>query len=174
MSRLDAFFGRLRAAGVDLALGFGINFSGGLTATRNASTKYVDVTIASDYLAAENIAAPADILAVPFIIGPVGLALSFSGTPNDTLILSDAPFDFKILDVSVAVSAAVDPSVTAQLRTATGGGGSVLSSLITLSATGTFRNNDTDLRTVAAGGSIYMRRSSDVSQSAVYILAVRT
>jgi hypothetical protein len=174
MSRLDAFFGRIQSAAVDLALGFGLNFTSGLSAVRNPTTKFIDVGVADGSLGAAQLAPPAADMGVPFVIGPISFALTFVGTPHDTLILSDAPFGFTILDVVVHVNAATDPAITATLRTATGGGGSVLSSTMALNATGTFRNNDTQTRTVNAGGNIYLRRSTDVDQGSVYILAVRT
>jgi hypothetical protein len=176
MSRLDAFFGRIQAAGVDLALGFGLNFAGGLTATRNASTKFTDVTLADGSIEAAQLAAPADDLAVPFVIGPVSFSLTFAGVPVDDAVLASAPFGFKILDVTILATASLNPAATAQLRTASGGGGSALSSSIAMPdvAGGTYRNNDTQPRTVAAGGSIYLRRSTDVTGGTVHILAVRT
>lgn len=45
MSWLDALLGRIRSAGVDLALGNGLNFLSPLTATRNDSTGFVDVAV---------------------------------------------------------------------------------------------------------------------------------
>jgi hypothetical protein len=171
MSRLDAFFGRIRAAGVDLALGFGINFSTGLSAVRNPSTKYVDVTAS---IAATNVAPAAADMAVPFVIGPIALTLGFGGVAIDTAVLVGAPFAFTILDMTVIVSAAPNPTCTAVLRSATGGGGTALSSTLTLNAAGTFRNNDTQTRAVTAGGDLYLRRSTDVNSSVVYLLAVRT
>lgn len=44
MSWLDALLGRIRSAGVDLALGNGLNFLAPLVATRNESTGFVDVS----------------------------------------------------------------------------------------------------------------------------------
>lgn len=44
MSWLDALLGRIRSAGVDIAMGNGLNFLAPLTATLNRSSGYIDVT----------------------------------------------------------------------------------------------------------------------------------
>jgi hypothetical protein len=172
MSRLDAFFGRIQSAAVDLALGFGINFSTGLSAVRNPTTKFIDVSVADESLGAAQLAPPAADLAVPFVIGPVAFTTVIGGA-DDVLIYGDAEFGFKILDVTVHLT--TNPAgQTVQLRTATGGGGSALSSSFPTDNTGTIRNNDTQTRNVVAGGDIYMRRSTGFPGGTVWILAVRT
>lgn len=170
MSRLDAFFGRIRAAGVDLALGFGINYSTGLNAQRNPTTKYVDVTLAEDAIQPANVA-PASGMGIPVVLR-VAFASEIAGAV-DTEILASADFDFRILDVTAYVTGNY-PGATWQLRTAAGGLGSVLSSALATDNAGVVRNNDSQSRTVVTGGAIYLRRSVAIPSGEIIILAVRT
>lgn len=171
MSRLDAFFGRIQSAGIDLALGFGLNFSSSLSAVRNPTTKYIDVSVASDSLDPTHLATPVSGFNVPVVLRAAFTA--GGGGADDVEVLTDAPYGFRILDVAVLVSTA-DSGDTVQLRSESGGAGSALSSAISVGATGTARNSDTETRTVAAGGDVYLRRTSDVCAGEVVIWAVRT
>jgi hypothetical protein len=100
-----------------------------------------------------------------------------AGTPGSaddvTIYSSNAPFAFRILDVTWLDSTAI-ALATVQLRDTSGGGGSALSSALTAAVTGTARNNDTQTRTVAANGSVFLRRSDQGVAGDLVILAVRT
>jgi hypothetical protein len=81
------------------------------------------------------------------------------GTAVDiTLLTLPAGIGLRILDVIVRITTAVAAS-TLVLRTATGGGGSVLSPTFSTAATGYFRNTDTQTRTCAPATLIVLRRS---------------
>lgn len=86
---------------------------------------------------------------VPFIAGG-------GGAPDDVVVLNPVPFNSRVLDVTLLISTAVVGS-TATLRTASGGGGTALSSVLSTAATGTVRNNDTATRTTTLG--FFLRRS---------------
>ena len=95
-----------------------------------------------------------------------------SGTADDVTVYSAAaPRDFRIIDCWLIVSTAVVGS-TVQLRTASAGGGSALSSALSSGATGTARNNDTATRSVSAGGSVFVRRSDRSVTGSIYLLVV--
>lgn len=97
------------------------------------------------------------------------------GAPDDVAIIaaSAVPFGFRIEDVTLQVSTAVGGS-TCQLRTASGGGGAALSSALSSAATGTVRNNDTTTRTVAANGTVFLRRSDGAVAGTVIAWCVKT
>ena len=100
-----------------------------------------------------------------------------AGTPGSaddvTIYSGDAPFAFRILDVTLLTSTLIALS-TAQLRDTAGGGGAALSSAMTTAVVGTARNNDTATPTVAANGSVFLRRSDQGVAGEVIILAVKT
>lgn len=97
-----------------------------------------------------------------------------AGTADDVTIYSaNAPFAFRILDVTLLTSTAL-ALATAQLRDTAGGGGAALSSVLTTAVAGTARNNDTVTPTVALNGSVFLRRSDRAVAGEVLILAVRT
>ncbi len=106
-----------------------------------------------------------------FVACPAGGA---AGTADDvTIYNANAPFAFRILDVTWLVSTAVALS-TVQLRDTSGGGGAALSSALTSAVAGTARNNDTATRTVAAGSSVFLRRSDRAVVGEIVITGVRT
>ena len=104
----------------------------------------------------------------------VTFAAGTPGSADDVTIYSgDAPFAFRILDVTLLTSTLIALS-TAQLRDTAGGGGAALSSAMTTAVVGTARNNDTATPTVAANGSVFLRRSDQGVAGEVIILAVKT
>jgi hypothetical protein len=137
--------------------------------------------IAADAVTAAKLAdssvEPANLIAsitfgVPFIVTQA-MAAGAAGTADDvTIYNADAPFAFRILDVWALLSAAVVGS-TIQLRSATGGGGSARSSVLSSASTGTQRNNDTATQTVGSGGSLFIRRSDRAVAGRVMVMAVR-
>jgi hypothetical protein len=138
--------------------------------------KLADGAVTAAKLADSSIV-PANLVAsltfgVPFIITQP-LTAGAAGTADDVTIYdAAAPFAFRVIDCWALFSAAVIGS-TVQLRSASGGGGSALTSALSSAATGTVRNNDTATRQVAAGGSVYVRRSDRAAAGRILILAVR-
>ena len=61
----------------------------------------------------------------------------------------------------------------ASLRTASGGGGSLLSASVSATATGTWRPNDSASTQVSSGGAVYMRRVGNRIGGEVVIFGVR-
>lgn len=101
------------------------------------------------------------------------IATSGSMAADDvTLFNGNAPFAFRITDVTAFISTAQGLSMI-QLRDTAGGGGNALSSLLSSSATGTQRNNDTQTRTVAANGSLFLRRTNGSVVGEIVITAIR-
>lgn len=97
-----------------------------------------------------------------------------AGAADDVTVYSaSAPFAFRIINVEVLIATAI-LATTVTLRDTSGGGGAVLSSALSSAATGTVRNNDTVTRTVASGGSVFLRRSDRGVAGEVIIYAVRT
>lgn len=111
--------------------------------------------------------------AVPFVIRVVVTAGAAGAADDVTIYNANAPFAFRIIDVIWLDSTAIALS-TVQLRDTSGGGGAALSSALTAAVTGTARNNDTATRTVAAAGSVFLRRSDRGVAGEVIIYAVRT
>lgn len=104
----------------------------------------------------------------------VAFAAGAGGAADDvTIYSSNAPFAFRILDVTLLISTAIALS-SVQLRSASGGGGAALSSSLTSVVTGTTRNNDSSTPTVAASGSVFLRRSDSGIAGEVIILCVKT
>jgi len=69
-SWLDALLGGIYSAGTKLALNAGLNFTSGLAASYNSTTKLIDVTASADDAQASGLA--------PFLAGP-GLAVNAAG-----------------------------------------------------------------------------------------------
>lgn len=103
------------------------------------------------------VAADASGLAAVFQIRKAFTA-GVTGAADDVTVLASAPFAFDILDSYVIVDDA-KTSETVTLRTATGGGGSALSSAMSVNATGRVRDASTSIPQVSAAGAIYLRRS---------------
>ncbi len=126
---------------------------------------------------ADNSVEPANLVAsilfgVPFVITQP-MTAGAAGTADDVEIYNaNAPFALRIIDVWALLNTAIVGS-TIQLRSATGGGGSARSSVLSSAATGTVRNNDTATQQVGAAGSLYIRRSDRGVAGRVLILALR-
>lgn len=170
MSWLDAILGRIHNAGIALDLGKGINFMPGLIGSLNAATKMVDLSVS---VAAANVApAAATGFSVPFMITKDFDAV-FPIVADDVTVLAAAPYALRIIGAWMIVDG-TDTGATVTLRTAAGGGGSVLSSVFDCATNGTKYNNDTVARDVAAGGSIFARRPNSLAAGRIVILAERT
>jgi hypothetical protein len=169
---LDALFGRIRNAGTDLALGYGLNFTSGLLARLNPSTRFVDVSVSDAYFAPANLAPEASALAVPFVVRK-SYSAGAAGTADDVTVLASAPFDFRIVDVILKTSVEI-AATSARLRSATGGGGVVLSSVLSTATLATARENGTVTKAVAEGGAVFLRRDDRGVAGEVILLCERT
>lgn len=104
-----------------------------------------------------------------------------SGTADDVTIWNAAaPFALRILDAQLRVSTAVGGS-SAALRTASGGGGSVVlpdpaaaTQTFSTAATGVLEDLATATATVAAGGSLFLRRSDRSVVGELVLTCIRT
>ena len=98
------------------------------------------------------------------------------GAADDvTVYNANAPFGFRILEVQVFVSTAAIAS-TAQLRNTTGGGGAAILAAFSTTATGrvAFPLTDTATATVAANGTLVLRRSDNGVAGEVVIYLIKT
>ncbi len=172
-SWLDALLGAAFNRGVAVPLGGGLDFLAPLTAARNPTTGRVDIGLPDESIEADQVA-PVDAngFAVPLVLRKAYPAAT-AGTADDVTVLLAAPFDFLLLDVWVRTSTAIGGS-TVTLRSATGGGGTALTTDIDTAALGVTRNNANQPHSVAAGSNLYLRRSDRGVAGAVVILAYRT
>jgi hypothetical protein len=129
------------------------------------------LTVDNGVISPSNLAAVAGNSGAAFCLH---VPLTATGGPADdvTIFVANAPFAFRILDVWVLVST-LQLLSNVTLRSATGGGGSALSSALQTTLTGTVRNNDTVTRTVTQGGSLYARRTTGSIVGELVILGVR-
>lgn len=127
---------------------------------------------------ADGIISPAKLAVLTSSIGGVftifvAVTAGGGGADDVTIYNANAPFAFRVLDVLLLVATAVG-GASAQLRDTSGGGGSALSSVLDGAATGTKRNDNTATATVAASGSVFLRRSDSGIGGELVILCVRT
>jgi len=169
---LDAILGRIRYLGSELALGYGLDFKGGLKARLNPSTKFIDVTLDDAGVAPAALTAESSSLAVPFVIR-VEMTAGTPGTADDVSGPA-APFALRILDRWADVNTAIS-ATNLRVRTASGGGGSTLSGLISTATAqdGVRASNSADGDTLAANAPIFVRRSDRGVAGNVYLLCVR-
>lgn len=89
----------------------------------------------------------------------VQFAAGGGGAADDVILVNaNLPVGFRILDVLLDVATAVVGS-SCQLRTATGGGGGTVSAVLSSAATGGQRNSVIATNTIAALGTLVLRRS---------------
>jgi len=113
-------------------------------------------------------------LGVPFTLYVNCPSGGAAGTADDVVVFSaNAPFPFRILDRKLYVSTAV-AAATAQLRSATAGGGSTLSSAMSVASTGLVLDASTTTNTVAAGGTLVLRRSDRSMVGELFLTCIRT
>lgn len=100
-----------------------------------------------------------------------------TGAADDvTIFSSNAPFKFRVLDAVMYTSTAAAGSSTAALRTASAGGGTLLSGAMATDANGISRpagTTPTATSTVASAGSLFLRRSDRAQVGEVLITIVR-
>lgn len=132
-------------------------------------------------LPATSVAAIASNLAVPFVVYVSCPSGGSSGTADDVTVWNaNAPFALRILDATLRVSTAVGGS-SAALRTASGGGGSVVmpdpataTQTFSTAATGVVEDLAVATATVAANGSLFLRRSDRSVVGELILECVRT
>jgi hypothetical protein len=173
MAWLDAFFGRVYANGVEIELSQGLDFVDPLTAALNQTTHSIEVGLADASVSPALVAPAASDMSVPFTIRKAYSALT-PGTADDVTVLASAPFAFRILDSWLDTGSAAVGASTATLRTASGGGGTTLSSALdTEVALATARNSGVT-KQVAEGGAVFLRRSDRGVSGEVILLCERT
>lgn len=114
----------------------------------------------------------ADALAPMFTLR-VAFSAGTTGSADDVTVLDAAPFAFRILDSFVIVTTAKSTQ-TVTLRSATSGGGSALSSAMSVGSTGRVRDASTASSTVAVDGAIYLRRSDRDCAGEVVLLCQKS
>jgi hypothetical protein len=120
-------------------------------------------------------------LAIPFMVYVSCPSGGAAGTADDVTIWNAAaPFAMRIIDAQLRVSAAVGGS-SAALRTASGGGGSVVlpdpaaaTQTFSTAATGVLEDLATATATVAANGSLFLRRSDRSVVGELMLTCIRT
>lgn len=129
----------------------------------------------------QKIAPVASTIAVPFQVYVSCPSGGAAGTADDVTVWNaNAPFAMRILDATLRVSTAVGGS-TAALRTASGGGGSVVlpdpgAATQTFSTATTGPHDDVAVATatVAANGSLFLRRSDRSAVGELILTCIRT
>lgn len=119
--------------------------------------------------------------AVPFVVHVTAASGGTAGTADDVTIWNaNAPFALRILDAQFRVSTAVGGS-SAALRTASGGGGSVVlpdpaaaTQTFSTAAAGVLEDLATATATVAANGSLFLRRSDRSVVGELTLTCIRT
>lgn len=116
----------------------------------------------------------ADGLGVPIVLHKSFAAGVAAAADDVTIFAANFPYAVRILDVQVLVSAGNLAGRTVQFRSAAGGGGSVLSDSFDCELTARKRETDgTATYTVAANGSMYLRRSHDAVAGEYIVLLVK-
>jgi hypothetical protein len=97
-----------------------------------------------------------------------------TGTADDvTIFASNAPCKFRLLDCFMNVTT-LTAGATGTLFTAAAGGGTQCSSALSAAALGKIRDNiTTGSQTIAAGGSLYLRRSDRAFAGEIVLICER-
>jgi hypothetical protein len=129
-----------------------------------------------DLTASKVAVAGSDGVSVPVVLRQAFVTGGAAGTADDvTVFNASAPYKFRIVDVWLVVADA-EAASTVQLRTASGGLGSVLSAEIDTAALGIARQAGTGLTStaiVAKNGSVYLRRSDRNVAGELFMLVIR-
>lgn len=135
-------------------------------------------SIGADALGDESVA-PAELAALdadgigPLFVIRKAFTAGTTGSADDVEVLAEAAFDFRIIDSFICVSTAKSAN-TVQLRSASGGGGSALSSAMSVGSTGRVRDASTASVTVSAEGAIYLRRSDRDCAGEVFLICAKS
>jgi hypothetical protein len=176
--------GTAGAAGQRLRLGpYGSNVTGLVLGQNQAATFTYDnrwVYLGTSAISADNVSPIRAARAIPFTVYVPCPSGGTAGTADDVTVWNaDAPA-LRILDATLRVSTAVALS-SAALRTASGGGGSVVlpdpvtpTQTFLTSATGPFDDVAVATATVASGGSLFLRRSDRSVVGELILTCIRT
>lgn len=173
-SWFDALWGRIFQAGVEVSQGSGLNFLGSLRAVLNPATGYTDVDVGDGSIGPDQILIQTSGVGIPFVFA-VPLVAGTPGTADDVVFFAaNAPFGFQVID-SWGDPATAISTKTATVRTATGGGGSALSSALDFgTANVRTRNTLGSSGSVAKGGSLVVRRSDRGIAGTVFVHVLKT
>lgn len=172
---LDALLGRIRNTNVEIPLGYGLNFTSGVRARLNTTSKFVDVDLQPDAVGPTFLAPESDGVGATFV---VRIAMT-AGTPGtaDDVVGPAAPVALRIVDRWSDITTAIG-GASVRVRTAAGGVGSSMSGIISADTAGDGIRADTGLNatqsTLAAGATPFVRRSDRGVAGTVYLLCVRT
>jgi hypothetical protein len=133
-------------------------------------------TLESRHISPYGLAPVVDSFGVEFVIGPITLTATGAGADDVAVYSASAPFAFRVLRMLPVVTAGVAAG-TLQARTATGGGGAAVSSTFGATVASddpiiTANNGVTG--TIAAGGTLVIRRSSGNITGEVFFSCMRT
>jgi len=173
---LEALLGKIFNSGVSLPLSKGLNFTDGLAAALNPSTKQIDVSLSltDGQIAPGHLAAESGGFGVVFVLR-IALTAGTPGTADDVAGPA-APFDLRILDRWADIETAIGGS-TLRVRDDVGGGGDALSGVLSsASTTDSVRANSStgaEQSTLDEGEIPYVRRSDRGVAGTVYLLCER-
>lgn len=171
---LDALLGRIFSSGVSIALSKGLNFTAGLAAELNTSTKVVDVFVKDGALTPSEMAVETLGAGIPFVIR-IPMTAGAAGTADD-VVGPQAPADLLIVDRWVDVTTAIGGS-SVRARTAAGGVGASLTGIISSASVGEGLRANTGLAstqvTLDEGDTVYVRRSDRGVAGTLYLLCVK-
>lgn len=153
MSWLDALLGRVQNSGVDLSLGNALNFTAGLQAVFNQSTKAHDVSITPGTVTPAMAAPEAGNQSVPFTIHAT---YNFAASASDLQLIASTPFAFKIR--AVAWTTELGNSATLRLWSAANGTGTPRSGALASSSPNTAHTGlaNVPLNTIGVGENIFL------------------
>lgn len=102
-----------------------------------------------------------------------------AGTADAVNLLSQVPgaalpFNIEVIDTVLAVSTAVGGSTVQLHNTASGAGSTTYSTAMSSAATGKVRDASTTMAQIAAGGTLFARRSDRSMVGEIAVLCVRT
>lgn len=153
MSWLDALLGNIYSSGVQQALGGGVNFTAGLRAVFNPSTKQNDVSIAPSTITPDMSAPEASNRALMFALHS---RYSFTAAAQDLALITSASFAFKIVRATMTIE--LGNSATLQVFDAISGGGTAFSQSASSGSTNQTKTGlvITPWKTVSVGTSLYL------------------
>jgi hypothetical protein len=162
------------SSAVPTAVSVGTNTVVGRQGGNLVAQQLVAAQMADSILLPAKLAQLASNIGILFTIRVAFTALATGAADDVTIYSANAPFAFRILNVTFLVSAAIAAS-TLVLRDTSGGGGAALSSTFDSAATGIAPVTAawTASSTVAANGSLFVRRSDRAVAGEVIVIAVR-
>jgi hypothetical protein len=170
---LEALLSKVFNSGVSIPLSKGINFTGGLVAALNPSTKQISVALDAAAVAPTHLAAEANGAAAVFVLR-VALVAGTPGTADD-VVGPAAPCNLRILDTWVDVTDHIAGATSLKFRTVAGGVGNTLSGNFSGETQGDgIRATQTrSTATLAQGALWYIRRQDRGVAGMAYMLCAR-